>query len=215
MSKGLINKVFDKETTRREFLKLTGKGVAGFAVTSSILSMFGFGEEAMAATALPEGLLVVDRSKCTGCQRCEITCTLQNDGKVQPFLSRIKVGENYNFGTIGPKINYQYEDGQMGNLKMSPVTCKQCREPFCANACPNGAIVADARTGARVVLKDKCVGCGVCTEACPWNLPTIDTENGYATKCTTCGSCVRGCPTDALKVIKWEDISKAHFFSKR
>lgn len=215
MSKGLINKVFDKETTRREFLKLTGKGVAGFAVTSSILSMFGFGEEAMAATALPEGLLVVDRSKCTGCQRCEITCTLQNDGKVQPFLSRIKVGENYNFGTTGPKINYQYEDGQMGNLKMSPVTCKQCREPFCANACPNGAIAADARTGARVVLKDKCVGCGVCTEACPWNLPTIDTENGYATKCTTCGSCVRGCPTDALKVIKWEDISKAYFFSKR
>lgn len=97
MSKGLINRVFDKETTRREFLKLTGKGIAGFAVTSSILSMFGFGEEAMAATALPDGLLVVDRSKCTGCQRCEITCTLQNDGKVQPFLSRIKVGENYNW----------------------------------------------------------------------------------------------------------------------
>ena len=192
MSKGLINRVFDKETTRREFLKLTGKGIAGFAVTSSILSMFGFGEEAMAATALPDGLLVVDRSKCTGCQRCEITYTLQNDGKVQPFLSRIKVGENYNFGVTGPKINYQFEDGQMGNLKMSPVTCKQCREPFCANACLNGAIVADSRTGARVVLKDKCIGCGTCSEACPWNLPTIDTESGYATKCVTCGACVRG-----------------------
>ncbi|MEG0301337.1 ferredoxin-like protein [Cetobacterium sp.] len=215
MSKDLVKKVFDKETTRREFLKLTGKGIAGFAVTSSILSMFGFGEEAIAATALPEGLLVVDRSKCTGCQRCEITCTLQNDGKIQPFISRIKVSENYNFGTSGPKMNYQYEDGQMGNLKMAPVTCKQCREPFCANACPKNAIVADPNTGARVVVKDKCVGCGTCAEACPWSLPTIDPETNKATKCVTCGACVKACPTKALSIISWEDISKAHFFSKR
>lgn len=215
MSQDLKKKIFDRETTRRDFLKLTGKGIAGFAVTSSILSLFGFGEEAVAATALPEGLLVVDRSKCTGCQRCEITCNLKHEDRIQPFISRIKVSENYNFGTTGPKMNYQYEDGQFGNLMMTPVTCKQCREPFCGNACPRGAIVADAKTGARTVVKDKCIGCGVCTEACPWHLPTLDPEEGYSTKCVTCGACAEACPTSALKIIPWEDISKAHYFSKR
>ncbi len=200
--------LLEKLTTRRDFLKLTGKGMAGVAASYSILALFGCSskEEEVAGFALATGLLIADRTRCTGCQRCEIMCTTAHDHKVQPYISRIKVSENYNYGVSGPKISYWKEDGQYGNLLMSPVTCKQCREPFCGNACPVGAIYSDESTGARTVDKDKCIGCGTCTEACPWHLPTVDPETKVSTKCVSCGFCASNCPTGALKLIPWEDV---------
>jgi Fe-S-cluster-containing dehydrogenase component len=206
-SKGFL----DRETTRREFLKLAGKGMAGAVVSVSFLSMLGFTHEseAVAAFALSSGVLIADRNRCTGCQRCEINCTSLNDGKVQPFISRVKVSRNYNFGVDGPKISYWKEDGQHGNLLMTPETCKQCKDPACANACPKGAIIADSKTGARVVVKEKCIGCGSCTKACPWHLPTVDPETKTSSKCVLCGMCATNCPTSALNIIPWEDVKVA------
>ena len=205
VKKGFLN----RETTRREFLKISGKGIGGAALSLSLLSLFGCqtsNVEDVAAFPIAEGVLIANRSKCTGCQRCEITCTLVNDSKIQPFISRIKVSRNYNFGVDGPKIAYREEDGQYGNLLMSPETCRQCAEPYCGKACPQGAIEADPNTKARVVNKEKCVGCGVCTKACPWNLPTVDPETKISTKCLSCGACASSCPTGALKIVPWNDV---------
>ena len=52
--------------------------------------------------------------------------------------------------------------------KKVPYTCTQCDEAWCLHACPVEAIVVDAATGAKVVLDDVCVGCKVCTIACPF-----------------------------------------------
>jgi Fe-S-cluster-containing dehydrogenase component len=200
----------DKETTRREFLKLTGKGLGGAVATLSILSLFGYTEadaKNVAAFALANGVLIADRNRCTGCLRCEIVCTANNDGKVHPFISRIKVSRNYGFGTDGPKVNYRYEDGEFGNTLMTPETCRQCKDPACANACPEKAIVADPKNqNARTILKENCIGCGSCTAACPWHLPTVDPETHKSTKCILCGNCAENCPTGALKLIPWEDV---------
>jgi len=98
-------KFLDRERTRRDFLKLTGKSIGGAVVSLSILNFFGIEAEATQLYALPQGLLVADKSKCTGCQRCETLCSSIHDGKVQPFISRIHVSENYNFGQDGPKLN--------------------------------------------------------------------------------------------------------------
>jgi Fe-S-cluster-containing dehydrogenase component len=201
----------DKETTRREFLKLTGKGLGGAIASLSILSFFGYTEaDAKNVSAYPiaTGLLIADRNRCTGCQRCEINCTLVNDGKIDPFISRIKVSRNIFYGVDGPKIAYYKEDGQFGNLMMNPETCRQCKEPACANACPKNAIVANPKNNnARTVVKEKCIGCGTCTSACPWNLPTVDHETQKSTKCILCGTCAKGCPTSALKVIPWKEVA--------
>ena len=199
-----------RETTRREFLKLTGKGIGGTIVSMSILSLFGCTEDAPVAAlafALPTGLLISDPSRCTGCQRCETTCSLLQEGKVSSYISKIRVAENYNFGTNGPKLDFWSKDGHYGNFMMTPETCKQCREPFCGRACPVGAISADPKNNnARTVDKEKCIGCGACADACPWHFPRLDPETNKSSKCVACGICATVCPTGALKVIPWEDV---------
>jgi len=49
------------------------------------------------------------------------------------------------------------------------------------------------------VLEEKCIGCGICVKACPFN--AIDMTNTKAIineKCTICGTCVEECPVDAI-----------------
>lgn len=204
---------FNKDYTRREFLKLSGKGVAGVTVTASLLSLMGCSkkdiEEGKVMTwATPTGLLVVNRDKCVGCQRCEFNCTLTNDGKVMPYISRLKMRDNLFFGT---KIeeDFTHADGLYGNYKWGPETCKQCVDPWCGNACPVEAIYADEKTGARMVDAEKCIACGACVKACPWGLPTIDPVANVSTKCINCGACVAGCITGALSMNSWEDVATA------
>ncbi|MFA9423745.1 MAG: ferredoxin-like protein [Sedimentibacter sp.] len=212
MSKNEIKKnILDKETTRREFLKLSGKGIGGTFISLSLLNLLGCTNpnvEEVSVFPLAQGVLIADKARCTGCQRCETNCTLANDGKVQPFISRIKVSRNLYFGTDGPKIAYRRADGQFGNLLMSPETCRQCAEPYCAKACPVGAIEVN-EIGARVVNTEKCIGCGTCTEACPWHLPTVDPETSKSTKCLECGVCAANCPTGALRIVPWEEVKYA------
>lgn len=213
MSEKEIKKnILDRETTRRDFLKLSGKGLGGAAISLSLLSLLGYdtsNAEELSMFPLATGVLIADRNKCVGCQRCEINCTSVNDSKIQPYISRIKVSRNYNYGIDGPKLAYWKEDGEYGNHLMSPETCRQCAEPYCGKACPMSAIETDPRNNARVVNKNKCVGCGVCTEACPWNLPTVDPETNKSTKCLTCGMCARNCPTGALAIVPWEKVKYA------
>ena len=163
----------------------------------------------MDTIATPDFLLVANRAKCTGCQRCEVNCTLANDGDAHPYMARIRVRQNVNFGDQGPTDDYKHGDGFFGLWGFKPDTCKQCADPACVNACPMKAISADPVTGARVIDEDKCVGCGACVNACPWHMPRVDVEKHKSTKCISCGACVAGCPTSALRMIPWEDVAKA------
>ncbi len=203
-----------REYTRREFMKLTGKGLTGIALSSSLLSLMGVtrgqaesGQVDVLAT--PEKLIVVNRAKCTGCQRCEMNCTLARDGDLHPYMARIHVRDSVNFGLNGPADDYRHEDGIFGSWTFEPETCKQCGDPACMKACPMGAIIVSERNGARIVDTEKCVGCGMCVSACPWKMPRVDAETRKSSKCVNCGACVRGCPTSALKMIDWEDVAAA------
>ena len=206
--------LMDREYTRRQFMKLSGKGLAGVALSSTLLSLMGCtrsqAEAGLVDTiATPDFLLVANRAKCTGCQRCEGNCTLANDGDAHPYMARIRVRQNVNFGDQGPTDDYKHGDGFFGLWGFKPDTCKQCADPACVNACPMKAISADPVTGARVIDEDKCVGCGACVNACPWHMPRVDVEKHKSTKCISCGACVAGCPTSALRMIPWEDVAKA------
>ena len=205
---------FDKDYTRRQFLKMSGKGVLGLTMTGALLNLIGCTEQEIKdgkvfTWATPTGLLVVNRDKCVGCQRCEMNCTLHNDGKVMPYISRLKLRDNIYYGTE-MEDDYLHGDGYYGNYHWGPETCKQCVMPWCGEACPENAIYADEKNGgARTIDYDKCIACGACTTACPWHLPTIDPERNVSTKCISCGACAIGCPTGALAINPWEDVVAA------
>jgi len=49
------------------------------------------------------------------------------------------------------------------------------------------------------ILKDKCIGCGVCVEVCPFGaLELVDDIAVVNENCTACGACVDECPVSAL-----------------
>ena len=195
----------DAQMTRRQFLKVSGKSLAGLTVSATMLSLFGctqqqVDEQQVMTWAMPQGLLVVNEAKCTGCQRCEINCTLNNDGVCSTYISRVKVGRN---------LHMHGKDGMLnGNFTYFPDTCRQCQDPACGNACPQGAIYANEQ-GIKMVDQDKCVGCGACVEACPWHMPTVNPETKKSSKCIACGACVAGCPSGALSIIPWDAVTSA------
>ena len=62
-----------------------------------------------------------------------------------------------------------------GYTSYAPYTCTQCAEGWCMTACPVGAIQINA-AGAKDVLDDKCVGCKLCTIACPYGTMFFDSD---------------------------------------
>jgi len=210
---------WEKLTSRRRFLEMSGKGVAGITVSATLLSLLtGCEEEAVGdggvtAMALATGLLVSDPNRCTGCRRCEVVCSITNDGKADPFIARVKVDRNYNFGSKGPVGDYLNGDGHFGNFKLTPETCQQCDNAPCVNACPVGAISPQEKgfgvEGTRVVDEDKCIGCGACVAACPFKMIVLDKEERKSKKCFLCNGdpqCAKKCPTAALKLVPWSEV---------
>jgi len=118
-----------------------------------------------------------DYPRCTGCRKCEIVCSLKHEGRIWPEASRIRI--------------FMYTPG----LEV-PHLCTQCMDYPCVNACPFQALSVDESTGAVLVDRDKCTGCGKCIEACPGAVPFIHPKDGYVVICDLCGGdpeCVKVC----------------------
>ena len=125
------------DMTRRQFMKISGKSLAGLTLSASMLSLFGCSQKqvdsgAVATWALPQGLLVVNADLCTGCQRCEINCTLTNDGVCSSYISRVKIQRRLNLDGAGNGLL----SGNDNCFVYFPDTCRQCEDPACGNACP-------------------------------------------------------------------------------
>ena len=130
-----------------------------------------------------QNALVLESAKCTGCLQCEMACSYENEGVFNPAKSRIKVFS-------------LHEEG-----RFAPYTCTQCAEAWCLHACPVEAIVIDDTTGAKEIRDDVCVGCKVCTIACPFGTVNYNADTGKLIKCDLCGGdpwCVKACPTGAI-----------------
>jgi Fe-S-cluster-containing hydrogenase component 2 len=140
-------------------------------------------------------VLHINPDKCTGCLQCEMACSFENYGTYATSKSRIKV---FDFHHTGKKV---------------PYTCTQCDEAWCLHACPVEAITVDKLTGAKVVNDSTCVGCKVCTIACPFGTVNYVQETGKVQKCDLCGgdpACVEACPTTAITYVdaNWTGIDK-------
>jgi len=146
--------------------------------------------------------LVIEPKKCTGCLQCEMACSHENYGVFSPSLSRIKV---FDFHTTGRKV---------------PYTCTQCDEAWCMRACPVNAITLDLSTGAKIVNEGTCVGCKVCTIACPFGTINFVQETGKVQKCDLCAgrpACAEACPTGAITYTdaNWTGLDRMRTWAER
>ena len=203
-AKKSATKVF---TRRQAVAGGVGIGVLGL-VAGGVLAKWGVVEDAIASgrvdmSATPTKLIVTDRARCSGCQRCEIACSLKNDGRASHASARVHVWQNYNYGH-----GQDSGDGIYGNCEFTVENCKQCKDAACMRACPVHAIAPDKESGARVIDPEKCIGCGACNAACPWHMPKLDPETNVSSKCVACGRCAEQCPNGAIKLVDWKDIAQ-------
>ncbi len=146
--------------------------------------------------------LHLDPNKCTGCLQCEMACAWDNYRSFTTAKSRIKVFAFHHEG------------------RFVPYTCTQCDEAWCMIACPVEAIQADAATGAKVVREATCVGCKVCTIACPFGTINYVAQTGKVQKCDLCEgapACAKACPTGAITYVDadWTGLGRMREWAGR
>jgi Fe-S-cluster-containing dehydrogenase component len=135
--------------------------------------------------------MAIDTLKCVGCSDCVIACQLENN--VPLGFCRDWVVESVH-GTY-PEVG----------LEIRSERCNHCENAPCVRCCPTGAShIIDG--GIVVVTKNKCIGCGACIQACPYDA-RYSHPGGYIDKCTFCNhridegaapACVAVCPTKCM-----------------
>jgi DMSO reductase iron-sulfur subunit len=136
---------------------------------------------------------VFDPNRCTGCQACELACSIEND-----------LGTDRSWREV-----VTFNDGAVAGVPRFHLSlaCNHCAEPACMYSCPALAYDRDAASGAILLDPSRCIGCRYCSWACPYGAPTYEEERGVMGKCTFCShrldqglkpACATLCPTGAL-----------------
>ncbi len=136
-------------------------------------------------------ILMIHPDKCTGCRNCSLACEFTHEGQFRPTAARVHV---YTWDREGFSV---------------PMMCQQCDDASCTKVCPTGAMHRASGTTLVAYDKAKCIGCRMCTIACPFGNASYDSVTGAILKCDTCEgnpSCAKACPTQA---IAWVDDSIA------
>ena len=148
-----------------------------------------------------------DASSCSGCKACQVACKDKNNLPVGVLWRRvyeISGGEWTNTGMAWTSSVFAY------NLS---IACNHCVHPKCAGVCPVDAY--EVRLDGIVLINTrKCIGCGYCAWACPYDAPQADKSAGHMTKCDLCydnldaglpPACVAACPLRCLEVVESND----------
>ncbi|MFC2059178.1 4Fe-4S dicluster domain-containing protein [Chloroflexota bacterium] len=137
-----------------------------------------------------------DQSRCSGCRTCAVAC------------------KNWNALPPGPlkylRI-YEYEKGCFPDIRIHYhwIPCYHCEKPACIDSCPADAIYKEEKYGAVLIDADKCDGCRLCYDACPYGALVFESNepDAKAHKCNMCIErlevgdlpvCVLSCPLRAL-----------------
>ena len=132
--------------------------------------------------------LVIDLDTCVGCHACAVNCKEWNTGGHSAPLPDY---QPYGLEPDGLWFNrihsYEAEGGSCGDRTVNfPRSCLHCEEPQCVTVCPTGASYKRAEDGIVLVNADICIGCKLCSWACPYGAREFDENQGVMKKCTLC-----------------------------
>ncbi|WRS30109.1 4Fe-4S dicluster domain-containing protein [Actinomycetaceae bacterium MB13-C1-2] len=163
--------------------------------------------------------MIVDVGRCIGCDTCAIACKVENNLPDDVWWNRVlTVG--------GAEQHTPALTADRPTMWFLTVACQHCENPPCVPVCPTGATYKRDEDGVVLIDYDKCIGCGACVEACPYdgvrtrNSDEITHANPFAlgnysvqpqepatvSKCTFCEqrlredrlpACVEVCPARA------------------
>lgn len=154
--------------------------------------------------------LVIDLDTCVGCHACAVNCKEWNasghSGPLSDFQSR---SDGVWFNRVH---TFEAGRGETSRTVHFPRSCLHCEEPACVTVCPTGASYKRAEDGIVLVNADTCIGCKLCSWACPYGAREFDEDDGVMKKCTLCvdkiynetipeadrqPACVSTCPASA------------------
>ncbi|MGI8560930.1 MAG: 4Fe-4S dicluster domain-containing protein [Luteimonas sp.] len=169
--------------------------------------------------------LVIDLDTCVGCHACATSCKEWNAGGIagpltdeQPYgkdPSGVWFNRVHSYELAATQACGSGENAQAAQPEMTlhfPRSCLHCETPACVTVCPTGASYKRAEDGIVLVDEDKCIGCQLCSWACPYGAREYSEVEGVMKKCTLCvdriynehlpeeerqPACVQACPTRA------------------
>ncbi len=157
--------------------------------------------------------LVIDLDTCVGCHACVTSCKEWNTGGYSaPLSDHDPYGADPSGAFLNRVHSFEMEIEGRGRTVHFPRSCLHCEEPDCVTVCPTGASYKRAEDGIVLVNPDTCIGCKLCSWACPYGAREYDHDDGVMKKCTLCvdriynetlpeedrqPACVRAFPTGA------------------
>jgi Fe-S-cluster-containing dehydrogenase component len=178
--------------------------------------------------------LVIDLDTCVGCHACAVACKEWNEGgqfgplpdedaygaeplgvwfnRIHSFEVQAPAPDAHGNGPLQQLLKTGFAENAPAMTVHFPRSCLHCETPDCVTVCPTGASYKRAEDGIVLVDEDKCIGCKLCSWACPYGAREYSEQRGVMQKCTLCvdriynesfaeserqPACVMACPTRA------------------
>ena len=179
------------------------------------------------APAMKKLGLVIDLDICVGCHACAVACKEWNEGGQFGPLPDENAYAKDPLGVWFNRVHtYEVEAESAAPMTVHfPRSCLHCETPDCVTVCPTGASYKRAEDGIVLVDEDKCIGCKLCSWACPYGAREYSAKRGVMQKCTLCvdriynesfdevdrqPACVMACPTRARHFGDLGEIGRGH-----
>ena len=154
--------------------------------------------------------ILVTPEVCIGCRACQVACKSWNQ---LPGIKTKNNGTYQNPPDLASAafniIRYSEVPSAKDPVRWLFVSrrCMHCDDAGCMKICPAPGALYRTKEGAVAFDRDKCIGCKLCVNACPFDVPRYDAD-GKVTKCHLCfdrigagmqPARVKTCPTGALR----------------